>query len=41
MAIVVEHVHTRVLRRNSDGQIGERQTVSAMRAKIGEFPHRR
>ncbi len=41
MAIVVKHVHTRMLRGNRDSQVGERQTVSAMRAKVGEFPHRR
>lgn len=41
MAIVVKHVHTRVLRGNREGQVGERQTVSAMRAKVGEFSHRR
>ncbi len=39
VAIVMQHVHTRVLRGDRDCQVGERQTVSTMRAKVSEFAH--
>jgi len=41
MAIVVQDVHTGLLRSDRDCQVGERQTVSAMRAKVSELVHRR